>query len=485
MSTPSARQENGCWKIRCPRSPAKNSAFGRSPPSAAKNRRCATPMSCASSTTTKSYGAAARCRASSASRVNIPDSVSRPSALEPVAHPLEDRPQHRALLLRQPGLAAEPAHVAIVLPGPSCQASTTCSHSGEQEVRAGSVRPRCARTPRARSSRSARGGAIRGSPACARRAADRPRRSSAPRSARRAAARCRSAASSLRRSARRERVGERRQQHPRVGIRRARGRPPGAVRRSSCRCPPSPTPAPGRRSRARRSRAAPDGGRRSTSPTGSRAPARAPRRSRPRGTGAARRGARTDRPRPRRRPGTCGVPPVASSSSASAASAGRWSASVEQLFLVRLHGRRRAIPSARRSRSSSSSVRCAKSGGCDGRGRRCRLLDVHRERRSPPPSRVPRRAAPRPSSGASRASAARPTRTPCRGGRRSRAGASRRSCGRSAGCRARPAPTRTSDPSPGRACGTAGSGGQGSICRSKAVVLTAFCSSPVAASGCQ
>ena len=28
MSTPSAFQENGCWKMRWPRSPAKNSALG-------------------------------------------------------------------------------------------------------------------------------------------------------------------------------------------------------------------------------------------------------------------------------------------------------------------------------------------------------------------------------------------------------------------------------------------------------------------------
>jgi hypothetical protein len=42
MSTPRAFHENGCWKIRCPKSPAKKSAFGRLAPSAAKNRRCAT-----------------------------------------------------------------------------------------------------------------------------------------------------------------------------------------------------------------------------------------------------------------------------------------------------------------------------------------------------------------------------------------------------------------------------------------------------------
>ena len=52
MSTPSAFHENGCWKMRWPRSPVKKRAFGRLPPSAARKRSWATLTSCASSTIT-------------------------------------------------------------------------------------------------------------------------------------------------------------------------------------------------------------------------------------------------------------------------------------------------------------------------------------------------------------------------------------------------------------------------------------------------
>ncbi len=56
-STPSAFQENGCWKIRWPRSPAKNSAVRAvRPPAPRGSAAAATPRSCASSTTTKSNG---------------------------------------------------------------------------------------------------------------------------------------------------------------------------------------------------------------------------------------------------------------------------------------------------------------------------------------------------------------------------------------------------------------------------------------------
>ena len=60
MSTPSDFHENGGWKIRCPRSPAKKSPLGRSAPRAARNRNWATLTSCASSTTTKSKGGCLR-----------------------------------------------------------------------------------------------------------------------------------------------------------------------------------------------------------------------------------------------------------------------------------------------------------------------------------------------------------------------------------------------------------------------------------------
>ena len=44
MSTPRDFQENGCWKIRWPRSPAKNRALGRPAPRAARSRSPETLM---------------------------------------------------------------------------------------------------------------------------------------------------------------------------------------------------------------------------------------------------------------------------------------------------------------------------------------------------------------------------------------------------------------------------------------------------------
>ena len=108
-----------------------------------------------------------------------------------------------------------------------------------------------------------------------------------------------------------------------------------------------------------------------------------------------------------------------------------------------------------------------------------RLLARTPGRRSPAPSRGSRRAAPRRSSGASRACGARPSRRPCRGGRRSRAAGSPRVwCTISRMSLL----TRTDQKFLSFALSSlwnSGPGWPGSSCRSNAVVLTAFCSSPV------
>ncbi len=71
MSTPRDFQENGCSKIRWPRSPAKKRALGLSPPSAASSRRWAGLKSCASSTTAKSNTTLLFFAIAAASEVNI------------------------------------------------------------------------------------------------------------------------------------------------------------------------------------------------------------------------------------------------------------------------------------------------------------------------------------------------------------------------------------------------------------------------------
>ena len=124
---------------------------------------------------------------------------------------------------------------------------------------------------------------------------------------------------------------------------------------------------------------------------------------------------------------TRGLPPVASSSSASAASAGRWSASDQQRVLGRLLDI--VQPLGRHAVAEQFVVgRVGEKGLHLGGGSARRQLPSARRpgRRSPSPSRGSRPAAPRPSSDASPACAAPPSRRPCRGGRRSRAAGSPR-----------------------------------------------------------
>ena len=73
-------------------------------------------MSCASSTTAKSKTAFLVFAIAAASEVNNSAWVIRRRDLQPGTNALEDRPQHLALRLRQPGLSAEPRDIAIRLP---------------------------------------------------------------------------------------------------------------------------------------------------------------------------------------------------------------------------------------------------------------------------------------------------------------------------------------------------------------------------------
>ena len=118
-----------------------------------------------------------------------------------------------------------------------------------------------------------------------------------------------------------------------------------------------------------------------------------------------------------------------------------------------------ANPAARR--SSATRQACAGQTVRAWRQPRAVPAPLH-EPRSPQPARAPPPTAPRRLTGGFQAAAELPTGTPCRGDRRNTASGCRRSCGRSAGCRCRPAPTRSSCPSIARSCAGSCSGEPGS-----------------------
>ena len=64
-----------------------------------------------------------------------------------IAHFGEDRPQHRAMRLRQAGLAAEPHHIPVVLPTLKLPRIDHLTPLGPQEVRAERVIPDLGRCP--------------------------------------------------------------------------------------------------------------------------------------------------------------------------------------------------------------------------------------------------------------------------------------------------------------------------------------------------
>src|SRR5712692_804898 len=97
ISTPSAFQEKGGWKIRWPRSPAKNRRFGRSAPSAARNRNCATLTSWASSDNgevKRRMAAFGKCRSQPAEQARGGDQL---SGLQVGAHTLKNGPEPSTL----------------------------------------------------------------------------------------------------------------------------------------------------------------------------------------------------------------------------------------------------------------------------------------------------------------------------------------------------------------------------------------------------
>jgi hypothetical protein len=132
MSTPRDFHENGCWNIRCPRSPAKKSAFGLSLPSAAKNRRCATLISWASSTTAWSKITACLFVIILAKALNRSASVTRflfRSSFRTISK-IDQRVWRCASgsLVLRPSRATSRYSSQVS----SCQASTTCSHVSNQ-----------------------------------------------------------------------------------------------------------------------------------------------------------------------------------------------------------------------------------------------------------------------------------------------------------------------------------------------------------------
>ena len=189
--------------------------------------------------------------------------------LQPAANPLEDGPQHRALRLRQPGLAAEAGDIAIRSQVSNCQASTTCSHSVSRKCRLNLWPPTAfgrftEQFPHALAAGERDRPAVR---------LVEPKTDGIERVNVDAFAKARLAADQsfqLGVQRVRQRVGEGRQQHTRVGMCCGPDGRRGAAPRWSCRCRPSRRRAPGRCSRAPPIAAARGAGRPSISPTGNR-----------------------------------------------------------------------------------------------------------------------------------------------------------------------------------------------------------------------
>ena len=454
ISTPRAFQEKGCWKMRWPRSPAKKSALGRSPPRAAKNRRWATLMSCASSTTAKSKTTFLLFEIAAASEVNSSACVISLRAFSPARTRSKMDHKHLALRLREPRLPAEARDIAIRLPVLQLPRIHHLLPFGEQKMQAELVAADGTRGLFQQLAHDlAAGDRRRPDVRLVEPKADGVERVNIdPLGETRFVAQ-QSLQLGLQRI--RQRVGEGRQQDAGVGMRaRQMG---GPVQRHDGLA------------RARRAGDARRAGVVALHPL----PLL---------------GVQEDRPLlPREIEGALQLLDVRHHAEAALG------VGMIEGIRRRHGGLRHARLAARR--QFQQRLRCL-GGQMVGQGQQRvlgRLLDVveplgghavaeqfvvgHARRkgassrqpasaprqapsarkpgqRSPSPSRVSRPTARRRSWDASPACAARPSRRPCRGGRRSRARGSRRSCERSAGCRCSPAPTRSSCPSPCRACGS-------------------------------
>ena len=274
--------------------PAKKRALRRPPPKAAKNRTCATVMSCASSTTAKSKtGFLALARSRPPASVNSCASVIISRAFKPSR--TRSKIDHKTFRCGS-GMRVflpKPRNIAIGFPVLQLPGVDHLLPFRHQKVQAelvaanvgGGLLQQIANHVAAGDGRRADVGLVEPQPNGVQ------RMNVDPLGETRFA--CQQPPE-LRLQGIGERVGESRQQDAGVGIRSAPETPPDAGRRWSCPCPPIRTPAPAPRSLVRPTGAGRDGGRPSTSPTGSRERAPAPPHSPSRGTGAARPDARTD-----------------------------------------------------------------------------------------------------------------------------------------------------------------------------------------------
>ena len=126
LSTPKARQENGVWKIRRPRSAAKNRASGRPAPRAARKRNSATPMSLRLVHHAELERRALQLRELALQATDQARFGQEPVLVESGGHLGEDRPEELPLPIGQASpsdrAAARPRYCSQLA---SCQASTT------------------------------------------------------------------------------------------------------------------------------------------------------------------------------------------------------------------------------------------------------------------------------------------------------------------------------------------------------------------------
>ena len=140
-STPSARQEKGVRKMRWPRSPAKNRLSGAA---AAEGREKAQLRHADVLGLVDDAELERRMRPLRDMPLQMPEQAGlgeQPPFVQAIAHPGEDRPEHRTLRFRQAGLAAQPHDIPVVLPAFELPRIDHLAPLGPQEVGAERVPP--------------------------------------------------------------------------------------------------------------------------------------------------------------------------------------------------------------------------------------------------------------------------------------------------------------------------------------------------------